>query len=422
MDMRLGKTLTTIRRVMMYPNATKVLVVAPNSALGGWEEELEKEGIDYERLSGTKEQRYAKLMGDCFWSANYYLINKEGWLSIPEIKNITWDVVILDESTFIKNPKAKVTRFFLKNFRKVPHRWILTGLPNPESDLDYITQFLFLDGHFMGKDNYWKFRDRYYKLGPDTYSYVPKPGVSEAIQKYVGKRAHILKRKEAGLNTEKIYETRYLDFDDKTRTIYQEAEKDFILRAGTFEQKTVWKMVQYTWLRQLCGGWIKKEKQIWDGKVKELVSLLEGELRNEKVVVWFNYNMEIKSCIKALCKTEAACITGQQDPELREALRKEFQTGHTRVLLIQQAVAQMGMDLSAADTAIYFSEPLGLQGKKQTEDRIVHPEKTTPLLYIHLLVNDSVDIDIRYALAQKALKSDLSIYNALRYSMERRVK
>ena len=92
------------------------------------------------------------------------------------------------------------------------------------------------------------------------------------------------------------------------------------------------------------------------------------------------------------------------------------------MLLLQQAIAQMGMDLSRADTAIYFSEPAGYLAKAQTEDRIIHPEKSSPLLYISLVVKDSVDADLHSALRVKGVSSSLTLSRALKKSLERRWK
>jgi len=167
MEMRLGKTLVAIRRIKLYvpqdpKQGLKVLIIAPNSTLTSWEDELTLEGIgDPVHLAGKRADRLAKLVGP----GNWFLINPEGCIPIKDntasgvfcelLADHPWDVVLLDESTFIKNPNTKITKFLLNNFRDVPHRWILTGTPNPEGPLDFFSQFKFLNNDETFKGNYW---------------------------------------------------------------------------------------------------------------------------------------------------------------------------------------------------------------------------------------------------------------------------
>jgi len=80
------------------------------------------------------------------------------------------------------------------------------------------------------------------------------------------------------------------------------------------------------------------------------------------------------------------------------------------------------MNLSAADTAIYFSEPVGYMARKQTEDRILDTEKKSTLLYIHLLVENSIDEDIRMALKMKNWASNLLLSRAIKGAMYARLQ
>lgn len=426
MQMRLGKTLVAIRRIRLYSSKPqKVLVVAPNSALGSWVEELERESETYLWLKGTRAERLKLITnihdGDTP-NPTYYLLNKEGFLSIPEVKGVLWDVLVLDESTFIKNPKAQVTKFFTNNFKDVKHKFILTGTPNPETDLDYVCQFIFLNGSFLGCKNYWDFRTKYYIPDENGWKWIPKPGVQKLIQDEVGRLAFVLRRRDAGLEREKVFQKRGLDFPPEIRNIYDKAEKDFMLElAFGSDRSTVWTTQKYIWLRQLCGGFADGNL-IWSGKVHELLDLLNGELKGESVVIWFAYNQEMKVVLKALNKEKVACIRGDIPLENREFHRRRFQAGETRILLIQEACARAGLNLSRADTAIYFSEPVSMETRMQTEDRILSLDKTGPLLYISLLVENTVDIDIHQAMAVKGLRSDISLSKSLTASIGSRLK
>ncbi|MBW7989994.1 MAG: hypothetical protein FVQ84_08270 [Planctomycetes bacterium] len=421
MEMRLGKTLVTIRRCNLYVPLNKkighkFLVVAPNSALGSWEDDLKLESESKVKVStGTRNERLKELSEDFKW----FLLNKEGHLSIPEIARIKWDAVIIDESTIIKNPKPLITKFFLKNFRAVPHRWILTGLPNPESDLEYYCQFFFLYGSAFGFRNFWDFRAKCYEPDKVGYDWSPKSGVYDQVSGWVGSRAFIMSRKNAGFNKKKIFQKRYLDFPNDLREKYNLAEKDFELEGI----QTMWQTVKYVWLRKLCGGFIE-DRLVWDGKIKAVLELLKGELKKSQVVIWFNFTYEILAVEEALRKLKISCTTifGKiKDRKEREIRRRMFQSGKIRIILLQCEIAKMGMDLSAADTAIYYSEPVGAETRRQTEDRTLSMQKDGPLLFINFIVKNSVDSDINQSHISKKFNSNWSLGKALMSKLKERV-
>jgi len=428
MEMRLGKNLVTIRTVMLYkpldPNrGLRVLIVAPRSAFAGWKHDLtlEGQGNDIAWLVGSRKERLEVLHNK---TARWNIINKEGYISIPEIANlriVNWDAVILDESTFIKNPKARVTRFFVNRFRDCPHRWILTGTPNPESDMEFWTQLSFLNGHFLQCRNFWDFRAKYFEPEPGGYGWTPKPGMSKIIQEAVGAQALIMRRSDVGMAREKIIERRTVSFPKSIRDIYDTAENEYVLVAGAKTKTTQWAIVRYTWLRRLCGGFVDG-KLIWPGKINLLLELIQGELRHDPVVIWFNFNSELFAVRDALLKAKISStyILGDLSPAERQMRHKLFQSGKVRVLLLQQAVAQLGMDLSRSDTAIYYSEPVGRLANQQTQDRIINLNKSGPLLIVYLHVESSVDEDVHEVLSGKKIRAGISMYRALQHAMRLR--
>jgi len=413
MEMRLGKTLVAIRRVKLYSiKHPSILVVAPNSALGSWESELKQEKESFRVLQGTRQQRL-DLLKSCDLR-KWYLVNKEGFLSIPEIARFKWDVVILDESTFIKNPKAKVTKFFLQNFRTVKHRWILTGTPNPESDLDFITQLIFLRGSFCGQVNYWRYRAKYAEPGGyNGYAWRLTTSGKKTLSKELGRLAFTQKRKDVKMDVKKIYEKRIIPFPKDIQKQYDDIEDDFEFNGDT----TIWAMEQYIWLRRLCGGFDNDNRPVWDGKLQELKSLLTGELSQDQVVIWFNFNHELHTAAKFL-KIPSLC--GQNDRLTRVSTINRFNTRKIRFLALQQKIANVGVDLSSADTSIYYSSPVSLLDRQQTEDRIVSIKKKSPLLYIDLVVPNTVDEDILSSLQNKKLSSNITLSKILKNSLERR--
>ena len=422
MDMRLGKTLVVIRRTKLYDYPDKkILVVGPGSVIDGWIKELNLENETSIILYASTKQKRLNILKENT-DINWFIINKEGVLSIPEIAVLPWDVVVFDESHWIRNPKAQLTRFMIQQFTHVKHKWILTGTPNPEDDLEFFTQMQFLHNEFCGCKNYWKYRTEFFEhadyLG---WTWKYRKEKREEAESELADKVFIMSRKDAKMEKEKVHETRYIEFPDHIRKLYDKIENDFALETldGKINLSTIWATEKYLWLRRLCGGWLSTDQFIWGDKVLELKSLLTNELRKEKVIVWFSFNLEIDhtyeyfSSIKRF-ERKFARLDASVKLNQRGKIINEFNDSDLDVLFIQQAIAQSGVDLSGADTAIYYSENPSRLMREQTEDRILDMKKFNPLLYINLVAKDSVDEDIRFINRIKGMKSKLSLGRILK--------
>jgi hypothetical protein len=406
MEMRLGKTLVTIRAIKLYrprnPEAgLRVLVLAPSTVLSAWAEELALEGEkEVVWLVGDKGPRLADLAA---WDATWYLANKEAHLSIGhELARARWDAVVLDEH-FIKNPSAKVTKHLIKNYRRVPHRWWLTGTPAPEGELDLVCPMLWLDGRAFGYPSYWTFRAR--KFTKFVYDWIPKPGVRERMLKVLGERAFILRRGDVDMDQPKVYQRRVFELPPRLRRAYDTLEDEWLIEMdGRERARTKWRMVQYNWLRRMCGGFVPAGGAAidgvfkippvleWDGMIRELVWLMNGELKGQQVVVWASYNAELFACAEVLVEAGIKCnvLNGDVKPMARAKVLAKFRNGEFDVLLCQTELAKYGVNLSAASVAIYYSGPLGTETRSQSEDRVVVAGREDAVLIIDFVVKDTI--------------------------------
>ena len=321
MEMRLGKTLTAIRWAQEN-ELNPILVVAPLTVLAAWEKELRLEGeseICY--LTGLpKKTRWQKLMET---PARWYLITYESLRITPTICELPWRLVIADESTKIRNPKAQITKLMRRQLAHVPYRALLSGLPAPEDIIDYFEQMCFLHGSFMGYDNYWSFRQRYFQPGWGGFGWIAKKGTVEAVRTAVQETSFMLTRKDAGIGSKKIYEKRYVYLPTDARKVYEEATKDWQIG----DSMTKWAPVVRHWLARIAGGFSPEGQLLHDAKLKALLELLEGELKRESVVVWFRYNHELRYVAKMLRKRKISCVEvyGDVKREDREKARVKFE-------------------------------------------------------------------------------------------------
>ena len=169
---------------------------------------------------------------------------------------------------------------------------------------------------------------------------------------------------------------------------------------------TKYATVKFGWLRELCNGIIYKneteKEMIWNGKIKLLEELLNGELHNIPLIIWCNYIMDIK-CISEYFKDKVKlkCIYGKIKPGKREHYINLFRGKHVQWLIIQPRCMQYGADLSLASTCIYYSTTMSLETRKQSEQRIIDVEKKEQSLIIDLIVENTIEEKILKCIQRK---------------------
>lgn len=108
----------------------------------------------------------------------------------------------------------------------------------------------------------------------------------------------------------------------------------------------------------------------------------------------------------ALAALAAAKITyaeyhGGISTKDRETAVDAFQSGKARAFVGHPAAAGVGLTLTAAQTAIYFSNGFSLEQRIQSEDRCHRKGTRTNIVYIDLVAENTIDESIASALVKK---------------------
>jgi len=388
--MRLGKTITTVKAVKVL-KAFPCLIVAPFSAFLSWEQEIGiNETIIY--LTGTRQERQ-----DCLKSNQgnkYYIINTEGFLALPMLSDIKWKSIIIDESRCIANPKSKISRFYVDNFKDVPVKFLLSGTPATENKLEYIQQLRFIDAV---EYNYWEFRTWYCMRA--GFKYVLTKKGNEELKKVLKEKSYILKLNDVKLNTKKIYMPMSIELKNKTRKKYLEIINKMQLDNNT---ETNYKPVSFIWARQLLGGFFKNKVYSRE-KFLFLKKLLEGELKNKSIIIFCSFNREnyfLKNDLSCLKNSCIYSIVGNTKILKRKYIIQDFNKGKIKTIVCQPEVTKFGLNLSKADAIIFFSTPLGLEIRYQCEARAMLPGKED-LIIIDLICKDTIEESIYKSLRLK---------------------
>lgn len=422
-DMGLGKTLTTIGTIgAMYKQGKikKVLVVAPSSVCAVWPKDLET-FADFTYfaavLIGDKKKRLKELdaVNSRIWTdeLRILIINYESvWRDeiFKGINKFDPDLIICDESQRIKTHNAAQSKALHKLGDKARYKIILSGTPIQNNCLDFYSQYRFLDSSVFGK-NFYAYRNRYCQMG----GYQNHQIVAYKDQENLIKKAHSIAyrvTKEEALDLPgQTFEKRYVSFSNKDRKLYDELRRNSIaeLESGIITAQTV--ITKLLRLQQLTGGFIRSDnddipRQVNKSKLDALKDILEDYVLEGcgKVVIFARFTPEVKA-IEKLCSTlklKYASISGEIPIEARGGIVKEFQENpETKIFIAQLQCAGLGITLTAANLAVYYSLNFNYADYSQSLARIYRIGQTKPCHYIHLLVENSVDDECLKALEKK---------------------
>lgn len=426
MEMRCGKTPVAIRWACrrVKPGGV-VLVVGPGEVLDDWVDELRDEGesriVHAVGLAAKDREELVRTVRNYtgrerLWVLfNYEAIRASKATFLEYVPEKTWDCIIADESTKLRNPKAKTTKILTRLAARVPYRAILSGLPNPEGPEDYFSQFVFLNGTFQGTDNYWVWRDRtfFQPIGGPSWKWQPRADTRVAIKTEVQRESFRMTRKKADIGGDLVQNRWTVEPTPEQIRAIKSVMKSYALDG----HETKWATVRDVWLARIAGGYLPEEgpideetgeptttyRQVSDRKHMVLLDRLQGDLRGEPVVVWFRFNRELFDAYSVLqgAGIRSATITGMTPRPKRLDIRNQFKAGKVDVLLVQLKTGLYGLNLSRASTAIYFSNMYDLEVRAQSQDRIIHGTKKTASHAIDLVTKGTFDEVVSKALREK---------------------
>jgi SNF2 family DNA or RNA helicase len=387
MEQGTGKTLVAIALAghwYQQGEIKRVLVICPKTVMPEWERQfLEVANYPYrlEILTGSIEDRTNTLKN---WPSNedglqVAVINYEAtWRLEKELKAWDPDLVIADESQKIKNGRAEQTKAVTALGKQAKHRLILTGTPVTQSPLDVFSQYRFLDPRIFGY-RFIPFRDRYAVMGGyGGYQIISYRNLEELAEK-----AHSIAfratKKECLDLPDTIDQFVYAELEPEAWKLYEQMAEEAIIKLSETEQVTApIILTELLRLQQIAGGFVSTSPnnqihQISKAKLEAIRELLE-ELKenNKQVVIFARFIPEIKA-ITELVKDlgmSSFTLTGETTTENRGKGIAEFQKGNIQVVISQISTGGLGITLTAADTAIFYSTDFSLANYEQAKARL----------------------------------------------------
>ncbi len=352
-----------------------------------------------------------------------YVVNVEGLKMLyADIVAKDLGVLIVDESSKMKNPRSQITKALLSlagvSFRgstfrcdrPIPNRYCLSGTPAPNDESEYWAQIKFITGpgNTCFHDNFYAFRSQYFHGAPigctGQTMWKFRNSMREQFQAAMAPATHVVRKVDCLDLPKQIHQIRTVHLSQAERQAYDTFEQDLVLRFNDQIVLGTTALTEVMKLRQLTSGFAYSEAgeiiQTGTSKLAELQSLLD-EIGPHQVIIWANFRAEIQQLLQAL-PGAVALWSGTSD---REQVIEAFKSGRIQYLIANPQSAGHGLTFVNCHYAIYYSLSYSYELQKQSEDRIHRIGQNTPCDYFYLLADRTVD-EIVYRAVRK--KGDMS--------------
>ena len=423
-DMGTGKSMMTIAitgTLEKDKGVKRMLVVCPKSIVGVWEDEFRK-FADYKYaltvLDGTMEKKKAAFGFMNGQALQIIVVNYEScWRLESEITKWKPDLIVCDESSKIKNPSASQSKALHRLGRITKYNMILTGTPVTGSPLDFFSQYKFLNDKILGT-SFYLFRSRYAVLGGyQNRMVIGYRHIAELVEK-VHSVAFRIKIDDAVDLPPFIDETRIVPLEPQAQSIYKRIEKDCYAELSNGEVTARNVLTQLLRLSQCSGGFIRDDikgeaEQVSSAKLDALEDILDACMdEGRKVVVFARFVPEIVGIEELLKKKQIgySLIYGATT-DRAEQVKKFQEDPNIKVFVGQLQTTGMGLTLTAANVAVFYSLDFSYANYEQSRARIHRIGQKEKCLYIHLVGKGTVDEKILHALKHKGDIANLMVDN-----------
>jgi SNF2 family DNA or RNA helicase len=387
----LGKTLTTLDAIKVL-GLKRVIIVAPLRCCHSvWPPEIEKWApeLEFTILDGTPKTR-ARLVEQ--WEEGILLVNYEKlvWLNatFPQLWG-SIDLLVLDESSKMKNPRASRFKKLKKVLYGAPRQVQLTGSPAANGLTNLWAQIFLLDqGQRLGKF-YGHFTDRFFTS--DYMGWVFTPKDPEKIYSLVADITHTL-------SADGLVEMAALDQVSVPVPVSAPEYAEMYSEGVTREVMAESSAIQQLKLRQIACGFIYDEEKrpiaLASDKLKALQELVM-ELSGQPVIIFYEFTHNREEILALFGPKTAQIFT--------DASVRPWNQGEIPILVMNPASAGHGLNLQEGGcNIIWFTPPFDLELHDQATARLWRSGQTAETVRSYYLVGeDSIDEKVMEVLKLK---------------------
>ena len=285
----------------------RLLVVAPLSILGVWEDEFRKfADYDYSLavLEGTGARKMDTIRHMTGLALQVLVVNYESaWRLEKELAAWRPDMIVCDEGHKIKTHNIAASKALHRLGARVPYRLLLTGTVITNKPIDVFSQYKFADSTVFGS-SFYLFRNRYFDMvGYGNYTPVMKKSMEAEFTEKLHSIAFRATKAECLDLPECTDIVQRVELEPAARRVYLQLVKDSYADLANGSVTVTNVLTRLLRLSQLTGGFVGNDadaatEQVSSAKLDALSDLLDSaENDGHKVVVIARFLPEIRAIL-----------------------------------------------------------------------------------------------------------------------------
>ncbi len=402
-DMGLGKTVQLLAYLSTrMGSGAKAILVVPPSLLGNWKAEAERFVPD---MTVNVVHGKDKSLDDSFLTLTTYgMLARVQWL-----REVEWDVAILDEAQAIKNREtiqAKASKLLKARFHVA-----LTGTPVENGLWDLWSIFDFINPGLLGDKAF--FSDVVSNAGDRTYAMLrstTSPFILRRLKTDRGIADDLPEKNEI---------KKYVTLTRKQAAIYSKLAdglKD-TLKSMDPKYKSAVILSSLTKFKQICnhpdqynGSGDFSDKG--SGKMQVMEQICETiKEKRERVLVFTQYREmtgPLNDCLKKVFGKEGLVIHGGVPPAQRSKMVAKFnsQDNYVPYMVLSLKAGGVGLNLTSANHVIHFDRWWNPAVENQATDRAYRIGQSKEVTVYKLICKGTIEESIDEMIEDKSGMAD----------------
>lgn len=388
-EMGLGKTIQALAWLKLHPEK-RACIIVPASLKLNWAREIKRwlPGTPFKILSGTTPHTIQN--GTRIVIINYDILGK--WEKV--IGSMNPEVLVVDESHYIKNPKALRTKAVKDLAKRCSHQIFLTGTPITNRPAEFFTTLNLLDPREF--PSWFSYVKKYcgarmgrfgWEIGGATHT--------DELHERLTKTLMIRRRKEDVLKDLPPKRRMVVPIEISNRAVYQKAENDLLgwlkekFGSGRAEKAAQAEaLARFNYLKQLAAEGAREMQVQW---IKDSLDT------NGKLVVFTVHHATIDFLKEELREYGPVVVDGRVSLEERQKAVDRFQKDENcRVFLGNIKAAGVGLTLTASSNTVFCELGWTPGEHDQAEDRV------------HRIGQNADSVNAWYLVAERTIMEEMA--------------
>jgi SNF2 family DNA or RNA helicase len=398
LDAGLGKTLTTlhvIKHLLENPKVTNILIIAPKEIVENtWSSEIAKwkdlSHLTYSIIKGTVKQKIKALTK----RANIHIISRDSLNILKSTKKITWDLIVLDESSSFKNQRT--LRF--KTLSKINYNRMiqLSATPRPRCLLDLWAQIKLLDNGERLFKSMSKYKSAYFFQKDRFVCFVRKECIDIILDKISD--ITLSMKKEDYLQLPDLININHI-VNNPQKELYNRLKNKRVITIGDTTILAAKLITARIKLMQMANGFIyddnKNSIKIHTAKIDALKAIIESA-SDENILVAYAFQSDLNAILNTFPQAE------EYDSKKDSVIR--WNNGKIKLLAVHPAKCGKGLNLQAGGNIIvWFGLPQNYEDYYQLVCRLHRQGQTLPVRVYHIITEGTIDEAIMQDLSEKSV-------------------